>query len=181
MPSPWLLGVLALWLTLLSLGTLIVRRELLVLSTRVARYGISVSDGPDVGAAIRPQPDVPRSGVFIFIYGDCGSCHDLIAGMAREANWPHVVLIAGDGTVPGSSAELGGRLPGVAAVSGEAAKRVADAWRVNSGPLGLAVQDGVVRAKGYLRHVRDVRLLHAAIGVTLEEVANEPFLSGSSQ
>jgi hypothetical protein len=162
-PSAAVLTFLGVWVILLGFGTVVVWRELLVLRARVVRYGVAVTDGPDVGGIARRQEGVPRTGVVIFVFGDCGPCHELAAGLGDPADWPGVGFVVGDGAEPGSSvalSELAARFP---VVTGPAAAEVALAWRVNSGPLGLAIRDDVVQAKGYLRHADDVRLLVRAV------------------
>jgi hypothetical protein len=161
--DPAAFALLGTWLVLLAVGVLVVWRELLVLRARVGRYGSAVTDGLDVGQVAPAGPGLPRTGVAVFVFGDCGSCHELTAAMDDPARWPDVTFVVGDGAEPGSStalAELAGRFP---VIAGPAADRIARSWRVNSGPLGLAVRDGVVYAKGYLRDGGDVTLLRRAV------------------
>lgn len=156
-------ALLGAWLLLLAAGCLVVWRELFVLRARVGRYGVAVTDGIDVGQVAPASPGLPRTGVAVFVFGDCGSCHELTATMDDPARWPDVTFVVGDGAEPGSSAglaDLAGRFP---VVAGPAAEQLARSWQVNSGPLGLAVRDGVVYAKGYLRHGDDVTLLRRAL------------------
>jgi hypothetical protein len=163
-------ALLGIWSLLLAAGCLVVWRELLVLRARVGRYGIAVTDGLDVGQVVPAGPGLPRTGVAVFVFGDCGSCHELAAAMDDPARWPDVTFVLGDGAEPGSSASLAaltGRFP---VVTGPAAEQIARDWRVNSGPLGLAVRDGVVYAKGYLRHGGDVAMLRNALGLAERSV-----------
>lgn len=157
MISPAALGILASWLLLLCLATLAVKRELLILGRRLARYGIAVSDGVEPGEVVRSTTKSTGSnGVFVFLFGDCGSCHEFLAGLGDPANWPSVLLVIGDGITPGSADDLRALARGFVAVIGEEANRMAREFRVHSGPLAVAVRHGVVQAKGYLRHRSDL-------------------------
>jgi hypothetical protein len=162
--GPAAFALLGVWLLLLAGGCLVVWRELLVLRARVGRYGLAVTDGLDVGQVVPAEPGLPRTGVAVFVFGDCGSCHELAAAMDDPARWPDVTFVVGDGAEPGSSAALAGLAGRFPVVTGPPAEQAARSWRVNSGPLGLAVRDGVVYAKGYLRHGEDVTLLRRALG-----------------
>lgn len=156
-PILWLDGV---WMLLLAFGCVVLRRESAILDLRT-RYGGSVPDGLEIGVAVPRIPGVATASVFVFLFGDCSSCHDLVSELGKiETKSQRLAVVVGDGSLPNSALTLVGQLPPtVTTHTGVLADRVAASFKVHSGPLGIAVSNGVVVAKGYLRHVDDIELL----------------------
>lgn len=161
-----LLVLCSVWLLLLGLGLLVVRRELSILQDRVAVSGAAPADGLAVGALAPHFPGLRSDDVVLFFFGDCEPCHEMAGEVAKSADPGVFACVVSDGTMPGSSAGLARMLPQDARVlSGDAAATVRERFKVRSGPFGVAVADRLVVAKGVLRHAGDVdRLRHAAHG-----------------
>jgi hypothetical protein len=152
----WLDG---LWMLVLAFAYLVLRRELAILDLRT-RYGGSVPDGLEIGVPVPRIPGLVQADVFVFLFGDCGSCHDLVRQLGESHNSERLVIVVRDGSIPNSAHSLAHQLPHVITThTGTLADRIAESFKVHSGPLGIAVSNGVVVAKGYLRHLDDIDLL----------------------
>lgn len=103
---------------------------------------------------------VSGSKLFIFLFGDCGSCYDLVSDLGKVAMRTGLAIVVRDGSRPQAADSLLRQVPtDVTTYTGVTAERLVDSFKVHSGPLGISVRDGIVVAKGYLRHADDVRRL----------------------
>ncbi|MEV1167892.1 hypothetical protein [Nonomuraea sp. NPDC049784] len=161
-----LLVVSFVWLLILALGLLVVRRELSILQDRVAVSGAAPADGLAVGALAPQFPGLRSDDVVLFFFGDCEPCHEVATEVARSADPGGFACVVSDGTMAGSSTGFARILPEDARVlTGDEAGAVRERYKVHSGPFGVAVSDGLVVAKGVLRYADDLeRLHHAAYG-----------------
>ncbi|TMR93145.1 hypothetical protein [Nonomuraea basaltis] len=158
-----LLVVSSVWLLLLTLGLLIVRRELSILQDRVAVSGAAPADGLAVGALAPPFPGLRPDDVVLFFFGDCEPCHEVATQVAGSAEPGAFACVVSDGTMAGSSAGFARILPDDARVlTGDEAGAVRERYKVHSGPFGVAVSNGLVVAKGVLRSADDLEHLHRA-------------------
>lgn len=155
--------VASVWLLLLALGLLVVRRELSILQDRVAVSGAAPADGLAVGALAPQFPGMRPDDVVLFFFGDCEPCHEVATEVARSADPGGFACVVSDGTMAGSSAGFRQILPENARVlTGDEAAAVRDRYKVHSGPFGVAVSNGLVVAKGILRYAADLEHLHNA-------------------
>ncbi|MEV4617405.1 hypothetical protein AB0J74_01655 [Asanoa sp. NPDC049573] len=161
-----LLAVDAVWLVLLGLGALVIRRELQLLQDRLADIGTAPMDGIAVGSFAPRTPGLGRDDVVLFLFGDCEPCHDAAEMVSRSLVPGRFLCVVNDGTVPGSAASVLALLPsGVRTVTGDLAKTARERFQVHSAPFGVTVVDGLVAAKGTLRNPDDLdRLAHLANG-----------------
>ena len=148
------------WLALLALGLLVVRRELSILQSRVAASGNAPADGLAIGAVAPHFPGVRRDDVILFFFGDCAPCHELAEQVAGSADPQQFACVVSDGTLPGSSAGVRELLPASArAIAGDEAVAIRQRYKIRSGPFGVSVSGGLVVAKGVLRNVGDLEHL----------------------
>lgn len=158
--------VCAVWLILLLLGLLVVRRELSILQDRVAVSGNALTDGLAVGAVAPPFPGLRDNDVVMFFFGDCEPCHEVATEVARSADPAGFACVVSDGTMPGSAEGFRRILHADSrALIGAEGAAVRERYKVHSGPFGVAVSGGLVVAKGVLRYADDIeQLYHAAYG-----------------
>ncbi|WP_214416055.1 hypothetical protein [Sphaerisporangium fuscum] len=155
--------VCAVWLILVGLGLLVVRRELAILQDRVANSGAAPADGLAVGAVAPRFPGMREDDVVLFFFGDCEPCHEVAEEVARSADPSRFACVVSDGTLEGSSTGFGELLPAQARVlTGDEATSVRERYKVRSGPFGVAVSGGLVVAKGVLRYADDLEHLRRA-------------------
>jgi hypothetical protein len=163
MGSTALLAVSSVWLLVLALGLLVVRRELAILQDRVAVSGDTPADGLAVGAPAPQFPGLRPDDVVLFFFGDCEPCHEVATELSRFADPGAFACVVSDGTLAGSSAGFRPILPEDARVlTGDEAGAVRERYKVHSGPFGVAVSGGLVVAKGVLRYADDLDHLHRA-------------------
>jgi hypothetical protein len=152
-----LLAIDAAWLLVLAFGYLAISRELALVDHRTRLYGSSVPDGLDVGA---PAPIVARitpADLFIFLFGDCGGCHELLAHLSDVKDRTGLAVVVRDETNPKLVETMARRVPSdIITYTGELAQRLVDAFNVHSAPIAIGVNHGVVVAKGYLRNADDI-------------------------
>jgi hypothetical protein len=155
-PLLWLDGV---WMLLLAFAYLVLHRDLAILDLRT-RYGGSVPDGLEIGVPVPRISGLKQADVYVFLFGDCSSCHELVRQLGDSHKSHGLVIVVTDGSIPNSGYSLAGQFPpAVTTHTGPLADRIAESFKVHSGPLGICVSNGVVVAKGYLRHMDDVELL----------------------
>lgn len=158
--DPFIVVLASVWIAVLGSGTLVVHRELALLRSRVRIAGGGVPDGLEVGV-FAPRPlrfgSASRT-VMVFLAGECPPCHAFIGRLGGLANDPRVlVIIRGSGE---EARALGEALPpGTRIVDGSEAEELVAAGRVHAEPFALAVEDGLVVGKGYVRDRRDVAAL----------------------
>ncbi|WP_214316807.1 hypothetical protein [Nonomuraea sediminis] len=157
MGNSGLLLVSLAWLILLSIGLLVVRRELAILADRVAATGSAPADGIAIGSPAPRFAGLRPDDVVLFFFGDCAPCHEMAQEVGRSGEAAEYACVVSDGTVPDSGAGVAGMLPAQARVlTGASAADVRGRYRVHSGPFGVAVSGGLVVAKGILRHPGDL-------------------------
>jgi hypothetical protein len=156
-----LLLVDAVWLTLLGFGAVVIHREIGIISARLAAAGTIVPDGLELGVAVPRGAGVGRDQVLLFLFGDCAPCHQIarqLASVSRPDRICAVVKASPQG--PETADDLIGALPApVARLDAGTAERCTALFQVRSAPLGIAVRDGIVVAKSYLRSVGQVEFL----------------------
>jgi len=158
----FLLWLEAGWLTMLALGYIVVRREVFILDARTKRYSDIVPDGLEIGAHVPKTAGVARADLFVFLFGDCDSCHELADDLNNLAEGIRLALVVGEGAAANGTDSLLRKLPKrFITYTGMTAQNLANAFRVHSGPLGIAMENDVVVAKGYLRHAQDVERVMA--------------------
>ncbi|MEV6862875.1 hypothetical protein AB0M44_17975 [Streptosporangium subroseum] len=155
------------WLFLLGIGLLVVRRELSLLQDRVTASGSAAADGLAIGAPAPRFPGMRPDDVILFFFGDCAPCHELATEVARSADPYRFASVVSDGTMPDSASSVRELLADDArAMVGDEAAAVRQQYKVHSGPFGVAVSGGLVVAKGVLRHAEDLEhLRRVAYGV----------------
>jgi hypothetical protein len=148
-------------LACLAFGALVARRELTLLQRRVAMAGAAVSDALEIGAPVPRVADPARDRVLLFMYAQCDPCHEIARQLDRIVHRSRVeVVLTNPGGDEAAERLLRTSLPeGVSCVAGERAERIAEALLVRSSPLGVAVREGLVVAKGYVRTLPDVQFL----------------------
>ena len=152
------------WLLVLLLGFVLLRRELAILALRFELYPGAVPDGLDIGFVAPRSTGTSDTRLFLFVFGDCGVCHELVRQLVKFDNPRVLTVIAQDGTIPDGAISLVSQLPQeVEAYSGTRAEDVANAFWVHSGPFAIAVRNRVVVAKGYLRNLEDVKRFGMAV------------------
>jgi hypothetical protein len=152
----WLDGV---WMLLLAFAYLVLRRELALLDFRT-RSGGSVPDGLEIGVPVPRISGLVQADAYIFLFGDCSSCHDLVRQLGESNNGQGLVIVVRDGSILNSGYSLARQFPAdVTAHTGRLADRIGESFKVHSGPLGIGVSNGVVVSKGYLRHMDDIERL----------------------
>ncbi|GAA4230955.1 hypothetical protein FHR32_005730 [Streptosporangium album] len=161
------------WMLLLSVGLLVVRRELSILQDRVAASGAAPADGLAIGALAPRFPGLRPDDVVLFFFGDCAPCHEMAAEVAGSADPREFACVISDGTLAGSGAGVRELLPGDArALVGDEATTVRERYKVRSGPFGVALSEGLVVGKGVLRHPGDLehlrRAAHGAVASTTD-------------
>jgi hypothetical protein len=160
MSSPALLWIDAVWLLILAFLALVVYREYALLRTRIELEETKVSDGPEIGSLAPRGSRSSDDRVYLFLFGDCGACHELAAKLNRTSIEIPIEIAVGDGVHAGSGADLLDSikpLPGVTVISGAQAERRRLAFGVNSGPFAIVVRNDVVSSKGYPRDSQDLR------------------------
>lgn len=160
MSSPVLLWVDAAWLLILAFLSLVVYREYALLRTRIALEDTKVSDGPEIGSLAPRIARTSSDRVHLFLFGDCGACHELAAKLNRSPLELPVEISVGDGVHAGSAADLLRSIrqsETVTVIGGEQAERRRLAFGVNSGPFAIVVRNDVVSSKGYPRDSQDLR------------------------
>lgn len=159
-------GVLLLslmWLVVVGAGALILRRELGLMRGRVAFAGTAISDGLEVGAPA-PASYARRSRLLLFLFGDCAPCHEVVQTL--DVSRPDLLeAVALDGAQNGAAESLRSGIGSrVSLIEGADAEKLRSAFAVTSGPLAIAVTDGIVTGKGYIRRPADLEMLLAAVG-----------------
>jgi hypothetical protein len=159
-----LLAADAVWLGLLGVGALALRRELGLMRQRVSMIGDVVTDGPEPGAPVPRGPGMRQDRLLLFLSGDCEPCHEVVGRLVGISRPDAVHVVIRDGAVPNGAALLVESLPGsVHLITGEDAERLVEAYGIQTAPTAIATAAGVVRAKGYLRGREDLELLLEAI------------------
>jgi hypothetical protein len=153
--------VLAVVLVLLGIVVLSLWREVSLLEARVRKSGVQAVDGPEVGTLV---PSAIRSpdAVYLFVSEDCPACHEVVSDLKNvELMQPFVaraVLVRDrDGTDAPSSPEVFSKLPAhIAPLSADLGDQVVSAFAIRATPLAIAVRNGLIVSKGYLRGSADL-------------------------
>jgi hypothetical protein len=148
-------------LACLGVGAVVARRELTLMSRRIALAGAEVADALEVGSPVPRVADPTRDRLLLFMYASCEPCYDIARDLDRLADRSRVEVVLRDPGGDDAAVKIfRDALPaGVRCLEGQAADRVADALAVRSSPLAVAVQSGLVVAKGYVRTISDVAFL----------------------
>jgi hypothetical protein len=161
------MAALAVWLAVLTLVVLLLVRQVSLLTVRYALPAGRVdvdADGVEVGtplpaavAALFPA-DVQERGSVIALSAGCVPCIEVVARLKSvKIHWPCVAIVSGPQE---EAAELARLLPPeVEHVLDPIAGRIASALELRSAPFAIAVTNGVVAGKRYLREARDLAAL----------------------
>ena len=160
-----LIGV-AVWLAVLTLGLLLVVRQIALLTIRLDENmshiapnddGLDVGhDIPDAAAAALPEA---ASGVayVILISSSCGTCRELVADLPATLPAPAVVLLTGHGKVADALDEL---IPATFRVVRDPdAADLAGQLKITTTPFALEIETRTVTAKSYLHAASDLEAL----------------------
>lgn len=146
-------GVLSLVLAVLALW-----REVSILEARLSHSGGRIVDGPEIGSLVPPTLR-RRDALYLFLSDDCPACHEVVADLRQQERWDfnaYAVRVR-DGDWDHPDLDVFAELPDhVQAVSDDDGDRIVTALAVRASPLAIAVHDGLVVAKGYLRGNQDV-------------------------
>jgi len=159
------LVVVGLWLGVLTLMTLLLVRQigLLTVTIRLSPIGNRVdanADGPKVGsripeAALSALPQLRQGSAYLLrVSASCEPCQDLIAGLrGQHVTTPVTVLVTGRGELANGFAAL---LPsGMDVVSDPEATTLAEVLQIQSAPFAVAINGGTVIGKRYVRSAID--------------------------
>jgi len=136
-------------------------REVSVLEARLRISGVGVVDGPEIGS-LAPAVARARDALYLFLSDDCAACHEIVAALPVEdvelEFATRAVRVPDDRLLP---EPLGADVllalpPWIESVPEELGDRIAAALRVRATPLALAVRDGLIVSKGYLRGLDDL-------------------------
>jgi hypothetical protein len=157
--TAWMLTALTIaMLTVATSGALLLRSELRLHRARVARYGVRVADGPQLGHPL-PRPVLQAVGPqvraefqrLLFISGSCEPCRDVVVGLAQlsPSTRLRLAVIVSGVVDPAMDEALRSLRPGRVATGG-AAHEAHLAALVRLTPFGVLAEGEVVVAKGYL-------------------------------
>lgn len=174
------LVLVATWLGVLTLVTLLVVRQIGLITLRLDlahQPGSLPADGLDIGTEI-PAPvaeDLPELadglGYVLLLSGNCGPCRDLVPRLGSiELRGPVFVLMPGEGGLVDDFVRM---LPsGYRVVRDPLATEVATALQMERTPAVLELEDGVVTGKAHLFEAQDLqRLMDARDHSNAAEVA----------
>ncbi len=155
----WLeLTIVATWLVILTLGSLVVKRETTFAEFSVSHRG-QVAAGLPIGApAPRALAEDEGRRIVLFLASDCGPCHEFARDL-RDVSpaTPLTVAISG---APEAAGEIAAVVPqGARVLLGPVGDAAASAAQVTYQPFAMAVDAGVVFAKSYPTSARSLELL----------------------
>jgi hypothetical protein len=158
------LSVAALWLTVLTIVSILLIRQIALLTVRLEQNGESFNpqaDGPTIGDGVPQEvlkmlPKVSTEPVYLVsVSATCTSCRELLGDLRRRSLPGDQVAIFLSG--PSGAAEAASELipPRFQVIRDEDAK-IASALHITSTPFAVAIQNEVVVAKTYLFGVDDL-------------------------
>lgn len=159
------LAGIAVWLIVLSVVTLLVTRQISLITVRLsllAPHSPAEDSGPEIGATIDPHAQEMlggRDGVILLLSATCGTCRSLASLLSADDLSPStVVLVSGTPRLAAGVAEL--IRPQVDLRFDPDATALANALNLEMVPFGIRVDSGVVSMKGYIQTPHDVMRLH---------------------
>jgi len=135
-------------------------REVLVLEARLVSAGTRAIDGPEIGT-LAPARIRRDDAVYLFLSDHCPACHEVVSAF-RETGAPRrldvrAVRVADQADYGQTvSAIIGSLPPTLPALDDDVAKHVVRELAIRATPLAIAVQGGLIAAKGYVRGPNDV-------------------------
>jgi hypothetical protein len=163
---------------LLALTAVVLWREVSLVEHRVDAAGLRIVDGPEIGS-LAPRSIRDQDALYVFLSNRCPACHEVVADLAQRPPAGAVRLRAVRMSVgPGADAaeDVLAVLPSaVERLEGAAADRIVADLAVRATPLAIAVRNGLIVSKGYLRGRDDVdevaRPLHEPTVAAVEREA----------
>jgi len=163
--------VATLWLGILTLLTLLIVRQIGLLTVRLdyARGPAfdPEADGLAIGTAVPPEaraalPTLASEPVVLLIVSaTCSPCREVVDGLAGQlppgAERRLIALVAGDEAMADGLVAM--LPPGVRSVRDPQATAIATGLGIQSTPFALAVDGGVVSGKIYVHHAADLTRL----------------------
>ena len=153
-----LAGIAVLGVLILVLAVLALWREVSILEARLSHSGGRIVDGPEIGSLVPPTLR-RHDALYLFLSDDCPACHEVVADLRQQERWDFDAFAVRirDGDRDHSDLDVFAELPDhVLGVSDDDGDRIVTALAVRASPLAIAVHDGLVVAKGYLRGNEDV-------------------------
>lgn len=157
--------VVAVWLGVLTVVSLLLIRQLGLVSVRLDRERDSsglVLDGLQIGNSVPEQisalaPAGSDRPFYVIVMGAvCGPCRDLVSDLGETVfDAPVTALISGNAEAAGALAEM--LPPGVTVIQDPVAEEAARALQVQTTPFCFEVKDGVVSGKAVLRGAEHLR------------------------
>jgi hypothetical protein len=154
------LVLVCIWLGVLTLVVVLLVRQIGLLTVRlsVASQAFSLdNDGPEVGSSLPEEvtsvvPELMEERAFLLLISStCTPCRELVSDLQGEQRFEEQKIVA---LVPGhedQAREMAALLPsGIRVVLDPDAARVAGAIDLESTPLALEVERGVVTRKAFL-------------------------------
>lgn len=135
-------------------------REVTVIEARVEAAGLTAIDGPEIGSRV-PARLRGADAVYLFLSDHCSACDDVVTRFdERDQAMPFpvwAVRVADQDAYGASRGEVLERLPAaLPAIPDLEAARIVRDLAIRATPLAIAVRDGLVAAKGYVRGPDDV-------------------------
>ena len=153
------LPLLSAWIGLVALAALVLWREVSLIEHRIGAAGLRIVDGPEIGS-LAPRSIRGQDALYVFLSNRCPVCYEVAADIAQRPPAGDVRLRAVRMSVgPGADAAddvLAALPPTVERLDGAIADRIVADLAVRATPLAIAVRDGLVVSKGYLRGRDDV-------------------------
>lgn len=157
------LGLVGLWLALLTFVLILVIRQIALLTVRLSVNGQAFSlanDGPEVGSNVSEEilstlPVLERKRTHVLlISATCAPCRELVTELSEHRFEPSVIaLVAGrEELAEGLIALLPSNFQ---VVRDPQATTVAQALNVKSTPFALTLEDGTVSRKAYMYRPAD--------------------------
>lgn len=160
----------AVWLLLLTVVTLVLVRQVAILTVRLNRTGPSMDlarDGLMIGSEIPPNvvaalPELSEGIVYLLMTsGTCAPCYEVVAEMCdMRIPQTSVALVAGPA---GAASELERLFPSaVRTIRDPQASELAKSLELHSTPYVLELEDKKVTGKAFLHEAADlIRLIEA--------------------
>jgi hypothetical protein len=152
-----LLIVEGIWLLLLGVAHLVLRREFGILAARARLAGRSATDGLEVGSPLPRSWSELDGVVVLFLFDNCEPCISVAAELASSTeSYRRLRIVVVPPPVSPASQQIGAELDGLIADilqpkfdfdSAERARTIAETFKVRSGPFAMVAAGGLVVAK----------------------------------
>lgn len=148
-------------ISVFGVATMGLWREVAVVEARVKVAGALPIDGPEIGA-LAAGPIRSYDALYLFLSDDCPACNDFVADLPPDGESLDFAVRAirvrdEKPRDPSSEEEFAFSLPRfIETVPDGLANNVVREFAVRATPLAVAVRNGLVASKGYLRGTADM-------------------------